>query len=192
MIPINVTSENRANDQCGNGIFNPQRGEECDDGNTLLEACDYGQVRCMVCDATCRIVEGQISRCGDGVVDLLAAEECDEGESPPLSCSEGQTSCQLCTSQCQSVYVECGDGVTDEAYGERCDDGNTEEGDGCDAQCQQEYCGNGVRQPHLGEECADGNRLDGDGCDAYCFTLCGNGVVDRTELCDDGNLMSGD
>ncbi len=65
----------------------------------------------------------------------------------------------------------CGDGV----YGstEQCDDGNTEDGDGCDADCYLEptiepfgECGNGVVE--AAEECDDGNTDSGDGCESGC------------------------
>ncbi len=91
----------------------------------------------------------------------------------------------------------CGDGVvdsaTEDAPGEVCDDGNTEDGDGCSADClSDETCGNGVVDAD--EVCDDGNTEDGDGCSADCTSdeTCGNGVVDADEVCDDGNTEDGD
>ena len=47
------------------------------------------------------------------------------------------------------------------------------------------------RNPEEGEECDDANLDDGDGCDSSCFTeavgVCGDGVVDDLEECDDAN-----
>ncbi|HVK69695.1 MAG TPA: FG-GAP-like repeat-containing protein, partial [Polyangium sp.] len=82
----------------------------------------------------------------------------------------------------------CGDGELSED--EICDDGNTEDGDGCSADCVPEQggenCGNGVVDPL--EHCDDGNEANGDGCSATCdLESCGNGVVDPGEDCDDGN-----
>ena len=60
---------------CGNGVV--EQGEECDDGNSTTEACDYGQRGCQVCDRNCSEISGQVSYCGDGVIQ--AGEECDDG-----------------------------------------------------------------------------------------------------------------
>jgi cysteine-rich repeat protein len=42
-----------------------------------------------------------------------------------------------------------------------------------------------------GEQCDDGNRDDTDGCTTAC-TVCGDGIVSPGEECDDGNLVNGD
>ncbi|MCA9774629.1 MAG: DUF4215 domain-containing protein, partial [Myxococcales bacterium] len=85
--------------------------------------------------------------CGDGVVD--AGEACDGGEH--------------CSADC-GVVPYCGDGVV--GTDEQCDDGNQVDGDGCSAECKEEFCGDGVLQD--GEECDDGNDQGGDGCDVRC------------------------
>lgn len=92
----------------------------------------------------------------------------------------------------------CGDGVRQRD--EVCDDGNTEDGDGCSADCQSdETCGNSIVD--IGELCDDGNTEDGDGCRGDCLSdyRCGNGVIDleadgadADEVCDDGNTLNGD
>jgi len=97
---------------------------------------------------------------------------------------------------------------------EECDGGNALPGDGCDAKCQVEWwCGNSVKDTNKGETCDDGNKLNGDGCDAGCLIedvcgdkvcgpsescitcvgdcgacsgVCGNGVIESGEECDDG------
>jgi cysteine-rich repeat protein len=43
----------------------------------------------------------------------------------------------------------------------------------------------------VGEQCDDGNQDDADGCTNAC-TVCGDGVVAPGEECDDGNRISGD
>jgi len=43
-----------------------------------------------------------------------------------------------------------------------------------------------------GEQCDDANNVNGDGCDNDCTISCGNGVVTSPEQCDDGNTIDGD
>jgi cysteine-rich repeat protein len=88
--------------RCGDGV--QDRGEECDDGNTVDEDA---------CLATC-----EANVCGDRVRNP-ATEECDDGndvdEDP-------------CLSTCRSNV--CGDGIRNPAA-ESCDDGNQNPNDGC-------------------------------------------------------------
>jgi cysteine-rich repeat protein len=81
--------------------------------------------------------------------------------------------------------VVCGNGRREGE--EECDDDNTEDGDGCDAECVAEEtasaCGDGMAQGD--EECDDGDLEPGDGCDAECREeVCGNSNVDAGEECD--------
>jgi len=105
-----------------------------------------------------------------------------------------------CTDQILYRPPYCGDGNIDVDEGEQCDDGNTDNGDGCDSECNPEQeieCGNGVVE--AGEECDDGNTDNGDGCTNVCTRpgggggggggggrRCGNGRLDRLEVCDYG------
>jgi cysteine-rich repeat protein len=231
---------------CGNGVV--EAGEQCDDGNTTTEACAYGQASCTVCNATCQRVAGATSFCGDGVVDAAhgeacddgnglsgdgcsatcqvetpapvcgngvveAGEQCDDGNTITEACAYGQASCMVCGAACQRVAGAtsfCGDGVVDAAHGEACDDGNQVSGDGCSATCQVEVkapvCGNGVVE--AGEQCDDGGttteacaygQASCTVCNATCqrvagaTSFCGDGVVDAAyETCDDGNVTPGD
>ncbi len=69
----------------------------------------------------------------------------------------------------------CGDGLlTDE---EACDDGNTEDADGCAADCRSVEPGWSCNPP--GEPC-------------HRVAICGDGFVLLPELCDDGNTDPGD
>jgi cysteine-rich repeat protein len=43
----------------------------------------------------------------------------------------------------------------------------------------------------VGEECDDGNTNGQDGCTNHC-TICGNGIMTAPEECDDGNRVNGD
>jgi cysteine-rich repeat protein len=91
--------------------------------------------------------------------------------------------------------ARCGDGVV--GPGEECDDGNTDNGDGCTESCSFEG-GEGGDHGGGGDDGADGGTGGGDGGmtgggdggGGSC--LCGNGVVDPGEQCDDGNNTCGD
>lgn len=86
------------------------------------------------------------------------------------------------------VPANCGNGIV--TVNEVCDDGNTQNGDGCSADClSTEVCGNGRLDPAAGEQCDDGNAIDQDGCQRGCkLPRCGDGIVDAqlNEACDDG------
>ncbi|MCH2109864.1 MAG: DUF4215 domain-containing protein, partial [Polyangiaceae bacterium] len=84
------------------------------------------------------------------------------------------------------IQRNCGNGNLD--VGEGCDDSNEEPGDGCDATCLVEE----GYSCQSSEDCATG------ACDTTstntCVVadLCGNGVLEAGESCDDANLVSGD
>jgi cysteine-rich repeat protein len=103
----------------------------------------------------------------------------------------------------------CGDGILDDDLGETCDDGGTVDGDGCSATCQEEVsgpsCGDGtcdsdedcstceqdcgICVPFCGDGTCDVNEscstCESD-CGGPCASVCGNGVVESGEACDDG------
>jgi spore coat protein H len=86
---------------------------------------------------------------------------------------------------------QCGDGVLEgsELCASMCEDGNRVDGDGCSAECLFEYCGDWKVQPGLGEVCEGA-----EGCSWDCLTtiVCGDGIRDETEQCDDGNAIDDD
>lgn len=86
------------------------------------------------------------------------------------------------------VPANCGNAIV--TANEVCDDGNTQNGDGCAADClSDETCGNGRVDSAKGEQCDDGNHLDQDGCQNDCkLPRCGDGIIDVSlnEACDDG------
>ena len=97
---------------CGDGVFEPDAGEICEDGNTI-----DGDG----CDSNCTF-----TACGNGIV--TDGEVCDDGN---------LVNTDACLDTC--VPASCGDGYL---WGgeETCDDGNTADGDGCLATCEM-ACG---------------------------------------------------
>lgn len=177
---------------CGDGVVD--RGEACDDGNNAS---------------------------GDGCSSICGVERGYTCEGEPSSCREGGGE--------PDPSATCGNGMIE--TGEACDDGNVLTGDGCGIQCQVEegwdcigspsscapvsttepVCGDGVVEGD--EACDDGNVASGDGCDALCAVepdyecvgspsvctpvsttdpVCGDGLVEGAEACDDGNTVDGD
>ena len=175
---------------CGDGQL-AKLAEACDDANTL--AGDG-------CSPTCAVEPGWAcserppgsggpanpdsactTTCGDGIP-VAGREACDDGG---LVAGDG------CSPECQPERgwecdpacspIACGDGVR-ALPSEACDDGNTVDGDGCRADCEVE---DGFVCTHTA--------LDGDGePDTDCESVCGDGKRLGTELCDDGNEVSGD
>jgi cysteine-rich repeat protein/YD repeat-containing protein len=242
-----------ASSTCGNGTL--EAGETCDDANvTSGDGCS------SICQiepgfACVRISSPEHSppqfslcepfECGDGFLADLSlqggpAEQCDDGNvadgdgcSSTCTVEAGFTCTTIASPQPHSVCAataSCGNNVID--AGEECDDGNLVDGDGCSSTCHAEagftcltvelpqphsectptpaVCGNGLLE--AGEACDDGNTVDGDGCSSACVVetgfvcttvelpqphsscvprgICGNGVVEAGEQCDNGALNS--
>jgi fibro-slime domain-containing protein len=74
----------------------------------------------------------------------------------------------------------CGNGIIE--FGENCDDGNIVSGDGCSSGC--------VVEPHYMCRMASADA----GVASICThdIVCGDGLIEGTEACDDGNTTSGD
>jgi len=161
---------------CGDGKLGP--GEACDDGNTLpgdgctptcaLQA-DYA---CPAAGMPC--VSTVV--CHDGNVN--GSEQCDDrnnlagdGCSPTCQVEVGW----ICPAGTFCRAALCGDGLR--AGTEACDDKNTAAGDGCSPSCALESAPNGQKD---GWQCL----VPGMPCTR---TACGNGAVEGSELCDDGN-----
>ena len=146
--------------RCGDSFV--QEGEACDDGNISdRDACTNACV---------------VATCGDGIWrrDLLF-----DGEAGFERCDDGNgNENDSCTSLC--APPRCGDGLQQENEG--CDDGNTVETDACLNTCVVARCGDGLIQQGV-EQC-DGSEDCTDNC---ILMTCGNGAVEGTEACDDGN-----
>ena len=196
---------------CGNGIVEPNFGEDCDDGNR--KSGDG-------CSGSCLTEQGYMCA-------VPASGGSGGGGGGGASAGSGGASAgaEVCT----RVWV-CGNGRVDPF--EACDDGNTNNNDGCAADCSHvepgftcpnnpatraggtcvlapKLCGNA--QLDSGEQCDDGNTASGDGCSSGCAfeagyncgapgtlctksEVCGDGKVnlDLNETCDDGNTTPGD
>jgi len=130
----------------------------CDQDNI----CDPGEdaSTCMDC-----------INCGDGKID--PGEACDDGN------TDDTDDCVRCNP------AACGDAAVHTGV-ESCDDGpdNSDEWSAakhCNASCQAyaPHCGDGTCQADV----EDASACPEDGCKA----VCGNGVMEATEACDDGN-----
>jgi cysteine-rich repeat protein len=130
--------------------------------------------------------------CGNGIQE--ATEECDDGNVLP-----GDGCSPTCTTEVVSG-PSCGNG-TIELY-EQCDDGNINSGDGCSPTCSIEitqvaqreaFCGDNILD--TSEECEQDWHCSSNKCVACrCENnfICGNGIPEGNEECDDGNLIPGD
>ncbi len=171
---------------CENG---PRRSKTLGDGVTN---------RCLFALAlSVSLVDDNTMRtCGNGTV--AGSEVCDDGNivagdgcsascglEPGYGCAVDAGSDGTCdTGGMGSVVPVCGDGIV--IATEICDDGNTISGDGCSATCTT---------VEVGYECDVDIGSDGT-CDTggpnSVVPVCGDSIVVGTEVCDDGNLVSGD
>lgn len=100
--------------RCGDGVVQPQIGEEGDEGMANAEDPD------AACRPSCKL-----ANCGDGIVDPARGEICDDGN---LDAND------QCAPDCGSDQT-CGNGIKD--LNEDCDDANAVARDGCSA-CRAE------------------------------------------------------
>jgi len=194
---------------CGDGILQKGNLEECDDGTTNNtgaygkcgtkcklgarcgdgaitngEVCDDGANNggpSSNCDTTCK------KKCGNGTVDTASGEQCDSG----TGASGNGTASSNCDTSCQ---FKCGNGKHDD--GEDCDDGtlkNNGNYGGCTALCKfGPSCGDSSIQAPP-EVCDNGaanmsSAYGPNSCSDQCVPggLCGDGVINGPEKCDDG------
>ncbi len=181
---------------CGNGVR--EAGEACDDGNADNgDACTVGCLLAInqACEASAQC---QTHLCQSGTCQPCAdAGQCASG----LRCSQGN---------CLFGPLQCGDGAVQ--AGEACDDANFVETDQCTtacvkpfgvacdhaSQCASTICSAGACAPcrsdsecSLGLRCAIGLCLT-DAQMSMLPNLCGNGLLETGESCDDGNAAYGD
>jgi cysteine-rich repeat protein len=140
-------------------------------GNGLLEpgeACDDGNVdACGVCNADCSAVNSTVTGCTGGFGCT------DDGDCASDVCSSGA---------CTSI---CGNGVQEPD--EACDDGNVDACGTCSADCSA--VNSTVTGCFGGVGCMDNGDCASAACTAgVCTSVCGNGLAEPGEACDDGNV----
>lgn len=147
---------------CGNGVV--EGNEECDNASPACKNCKIA------------------GYCGDGMRN--GNEACDDGNT-----QRGDGCSDICT-----IEPWCGDGILDPNEG--CDDGNTRNGDGCTSYCLIEdwYRCNYTPPGRQGDDSCDSLECDAARPVPICVpkNVCGNGIVDSGEQCDDGNALSWD
>ncbi len=165
---------------CGDGVVDLDIGEQCDDGNTVSGDG---------CSALCRLEPNYVCptpgkpcvstvKCGDGKVQ--GSETCDDGNA--VSGDGCSSTCHVevgwtCPAAGVPCVPICGDGIV--VGDEQCDLGAANGGatSGCTATCTVE-AGYGcvpATTPPPGSVCKK--------------TVCGNGIKEGDEQCDDGNLI---
>ena len=157
------------------------------------EGMRYGQ-RVQRLDPASKTPDRCYSECGDGISDppygqdWLKPSRCDDGNT--VNGDGCDQSCFVepfwkCKSRvgelsfCELLPV-CGNTVREWEKGEQCDDGNLANGDGCSVTCVIEPFHSCINFTYGSDECC------------ALPSLCGNGVVNACEECDDGNTDDND
>lgn len=156
------------------------------------------------------LVETSRETCLGGCVELGAAAECAPFDACEAFACDVDVDVPLCDGD---LIYNC---VTNDVLG--CDvyeesdcsdfEGETCVDDGFFATCGVDPCGDGLLDGFVGEECDDGNTDNDDGCSDECVledgfeceivedasvcvpTICGDGVVNGDEECDDENVVT--
>ncbi|CAD7955286.1 unnamed protein product, partial [Amoebophrya sp. A25] len=175
---------------CGDG--KREGTEACDDGNTAdLDGCSQ---TCVIepgyaCAGAYGMLSSCGSVCGDGYV--VANETCDDANE--VSNDGCDANCQvepgfkcLLTERPTKCLPVCGDGVRFSS--EECDDANTANSDGCSEFCRIElgwHCDT-VSSSYSAQRVMPEGFDFGTG-DTCKMTVCGDGLIEGQEECDDFN-----
>ena len=167
--------------RCGDGVLNTSIGEVCDDGNT--KDGDGCSANCKSKDPGCVCTPGQLCKCptvkcGNGT--LEGSEQCDDGNTNPGDGCSG--TCQIetgyaCPFTNAPCVPDCGDGMVLKPM---------------------EQCDPGVKGTHVADACSStckfnpGWACTGDPPNNCHQTVCGDGKVEGSEGCDDGNTKPND
>ena len=106
-----ATCEKSPDVECGD-LVTHSAFEQCDDGNTVTESCDYEAQSCLVCDATCQVATPAIPGCGDGIIQNAGGDAGKEACDGSIPCSElhavFESGTALCGDDCQAIdSVSC-------------------------------------------------------------------------------------
>jgi len=166
--------------RCGDGVVQSSIGEVCDDGNP--KDGDGCSADCKTKGSGCICLPGKLCtcpvvKCGNGT--LEGSEECDDGNTKPSDgCSDTCTvekgyACPFTNAPCVS---DCGDGIVLSGF-EQCDPAapGTNMDKACSSTCKFN----------------DGWACTGSPPDCH-QTQCGDGKVEGSEGCDDGNTLPND
>lgn len=190
----------RSNLITNDGWIIQDAGQDCMNTTcqTSADCTHTGQI-CNTQTQTCT----SAMMCGNSVVE--SGEACDDGNDTsgdgcnssclielgsPCTLNDDCVSTLCDTTQATSVCeapLTCGNGVLES--GEACDDGNNVDNDGCNSSCLVELGSSCA----LDADCASG-RCDATQASSVCESLlvCGNGLLEPNEACDDGNVTPGD
>ena len=167
--------------RCGDGVLNGSLGEVCDDGNT--KDGDGCSSDCKTKGPGCVCTPGQACKCptvkcGNGTIE--GSEQCDDGNAKPGDGCSG--TCQIetgyaCPFTNAPCVPDCGDGTVLKPM-EQCDPAvpGTHVADACSSTCKI----------NPGWACT------GDPPNNCHQTVCGDGKVEGSEGCDDGNTLPND
>ena len=166
---------------CGNGVVDPSQGEGCDDGNTVSgDGCNaICQVEanwaCLEPGKPCQ----NLAVCGNSI--LTSNETCDDGNTDS---GDG------CSADCQTVEPGWQCRVPGKPCTPKCGDGIVLK--------PTEQCDPGVTGTHVADACSStckfnpGWACTGDPPNNCHQTVCGDGKVEGSEGCDDGNTKPND
>lgn len=183
---------------------------------TRFEECTTSTAGSSYCNSSCHdLGNNNIASCGNSKIEL--GEDCDDGN---IINEDGCNSSCLFEGSNKNKYGSlCGNAKIEK--GEQCDDGNTvATGDGCNERCLYEatYASSTLTSLYKNLDCSSlvattsvrisGKDVvvskvcqkDSPGCNSSCLhngsmanvPVCGNGIIEKGEQCDDNNSISGD
>ncbi len=196
---------------CGDGIVDPDAGEECEPPNTVLSTCDeYGEDYLQdYCDSNCKL---QDNHCEDDYPGCTSSPECDEfapgtngcdATCQPLPfCGDGSVDageeCELPNTNDNSYCTQSTETCSGNKLGTRDSFGNCDSVCDCDLdsfnyQCVEGRCG---AECAVDADCNDSDPTTADTCNIDTCTCeyeqlpyCGDGKLDPGEECEPPNTV---
>ncbi|CAD8109497.1 unnamed protein product [Paramecium primaurelia] len=184
--------DNHCYQLCGDGQIAQYSIEQCDDGNNISDdGCFQCQLECfpyclfcldiytcLICQDNFQIVEQFcLPICGDGII-ITELEDCDDGNNQPYD------GCFECQFQCSYGCLDCEKGN----ICKKCDNQYVLNQDTaiCYEQDIEEilYGNQSVTNISLITECSSFDTM----IDIQCNFICGDGILNNQEECDDNNL----